>query len=174
VELWQQHQPCAARLIRKDQLYTTTAEPSCTLAPGRLRLATTHDGSCISGWARAFGDETLHIQLSGQAISAWMKPLLDDGRLFVWEDGEPVSMLAQTGHTPNGARIGVVYTPPPQRRRGYARSAVVALTQRLMRQGRRFCCLYADEANQASNHMYRALGFEPGELEAEYAFSYQR
>ena len=33
------------------------------------------------------------------------------GRLYVWDDGGPVSMAAWTGKTPNGVRINFVYTP---------------------------------------------------------------
>ena len=48
--------------------------------------------------------------------------------LHLWEDGEVVSLAGVGSRTPNGVRIGPVYTPPEARNRGYA-SALVATHQ---------------------------------------------
>jgi hypothetical protein len=48
---------------------------------------------------------------------------------FLWEQNGPVSLAGFTGPTPNGIRIGPVYTPPAHRRRGYASALVAALSQ---------------------------------------------
>ena len=44
------------------------------------------------------------------------------------------------------------------------------LSQHLLDQGYRFCALYADLANPTSNHVYRALGFQPICDANNYAF----
>jgi predicted GNAT family acetyltransferase len=83
-------------------------------------------------------------------------------RLFVWCDPAPgriVSMAIWTGLTPHGVRIGMVYTPPEFRGRGYASNCVAALTQRLLDSGRTFCFLFTDLANPTSNKIYRAIGY---------------
>ena len=58
------------------------------------------------------------------------------------------------------ARVGPVYTPGEQRGRGYA-SALTAHVTRLLRDGGARVCLFTDQANPVSNHVYAALGFVP-------------
>ncbi|MDP8927425.1 MAG: GNAT family N-acetyltransferase, partial [Actinomycetota bacterium] len=66
-----------------------------------------------------------------------------------------------TGPTPNGIRVGPVYTPPDLRNRGYASALVASLTQRELDAGRSFCFLYTDLANSTSNKIYQRIGYEP-------------
>ena len=56
------------------------------------------------------------------------------------------------------ARIGPVYTPPEQRRKGYAGAAVAQVSQLFLDAGARVC-LYTDQANPTSNGIYQALGY---------------
>ena len=80
----------------------------------------------------------------------------------LWEDdGRVVSMAAYSGPTPNGIRIGGVYTPPSARGRGYASACVGALSKKLLDGGRRFCFLYTDLANPTSNSIYQRIGYRP-------------
>ena len=79
--------------------------------------------------------------------------------LVVWEDERPVSMAGFGGQTPNGIRVGPVYTPQDLRGRGYASALTAALTQRLLDSGRRFCFLYTDLANPTSNSIYQRIGY---------------
>jgi predicted GNAT family acetyltransferase len=44
--------------------------------------------------------------------------------------------------TPHGARIGLVYTPPKYRQKGYASACVATLSQRLLYQGYKYCFLF--------------------------------
>jgi predicted GNAT family acetyltransferase len=81
--------------------------------------------------------------------------------LFLWEDGEPMSLCGVGGETPNGIRIGPVYTPPAFRTRGYASALVAAVSQTELDAGRRFCFLFTDQANPTANHIYQAIGYEP-------------
>jgi len=79
--------------------------------------------------------------------------------LVVWEDERPVSMAGFGGRTPNGIRVGPVYTPPDLRGRGFASALTAALTQRLLDTGLRFCFLYTDLANPTSNSIYQQIGY---------------
>jgi uncharacterized protein len=79
--------------------------------------------------------------------------------LVIWDDEGPVSMAGFGGRTPNGIRVGPVYTPPDLRGRGYASALTAALTRRLLHSGRRFCFLYTDLANPTSNSIYQRIGY---------------
>ena len=74
------------------------------------------------------------------------------------------------GPTPNGARIGPIYTPPDQRRRGYGSALTADLTQLQLDRGRRFCFLFTDLANPTSNSIYQQIGYRPVSDSAQWAF----
>jgi len=93
------------------------------------------------------------------------------GGLRVWEDNTPVSMAGASGPTPNGIRVGAVYTPPERRRRGYASGLVAALSQEQLDAGKRFCFLYTDLANPTSNKIYQDIGYEAVSDVDEYHFA---
>jgi predicted GNAT family acetyltransferase len=95
-----------------------------------------------------------------------------DGGVYVWEDGEPVSLAGYGGPTPNGIRIGPVYTPPAYRGRGYASALTAELTSLLLSSGRRFCFLFTDLANPTSNRIYERIGYEPVTDIDEYRFGH--
>jgi predicted GNAT family acetyltransferase len=82
-------------------------------------------------------------------------------RIFLWEDAEPVSLVGVGGATPNGIRIGPVYTPPRFRGHGYASALTATVSQAMLDEGRRFCFLYTDLANPTSNKIYQAIGYKP-------------
>jgi predicted GNAT family acetyltransferase len=71
----------------------------------------------------------------------------------------PVSASGWGGPTPNGIRVGPVYTPPGLRGRGYATALVAELSQTLLDAGRSFVFLYTDLANPTSNAIYERIGY---------------
>ena len=73
---------------------------------------------------------------------------------------ETVSLCGVGGPTPNGIRIGPVYTPPAARGRGYASNLVAEVSQAALDSGRRFCFLLTDATNPTANHIYREIGYE--------------
>ena len=78
---------------------------------------------------------------------------------LVWQDGQPVSMLAVNREVAGVVRVGAVYTPPPYRRRGYAGSAVAAASRRALAHGANRCMLYTDLDNPTSNKIYAEVGY---------------
>ena len=89
----------------------------------------------------------------------------------MWDNDGPVSMAGWTGKTLNGVRVTFVYTPPEFRRHGYASACVAALTQRLLDEGNRYCCLYTDLANPTSNRIYQQIGYRAVCDVADYALA---
>jgi GNAT superfamily N-acetyltransferase len=122
---------------------------------GRRRLAEPSDGDLLRTWADAFGDETG----TGGSGRDLVDPRLSARRLHVWEvDGTVVAMAAVTAAIGGVRRVHLVYTPPGQRRRGYAAALVADLTAQELAAGNR-CMLYTDLANATSNGVYRRVGY---------------
>jgi predicted GNAT family acetyltransferase len=86
-------------------------------------------------------------------------------------DDRPVAMSGHSGPTPNGVRIGPVYTPPGERGRGYATNLVATQSQWLLNHGLRFCFLYTDLSNPISNSIYERIGYRQVAESAEYSFT---
>jgi predicted GNAT family acetyltransferase len=94
--------------------------------------------------------------------------------LRLWEvNGVPVSFAGYSGPTPNGIRIGPVYTPPDLRGQGYASACVAALSQEMLDAGRKFVFLFTDLSNPTSNHIYQTIGYEMVSTIDEYRFERQ-
>lgn len=92
--------------------------------------------------------------------------------LWVHEvEGRLVTISGHSGATPNGIRIGPVYTPPVHRGRGYASSLVATESQWLLDHGHNYCFLYTDLANPTSNSIYQRIGYHQIAESAEYSFS---
>jgi predicted GNAT family acetyltransferase len=130
------------------------------LPPGRLRPATVVDRPLVVEWYEAFGREAL----PGAPVANVERQVdrrIAEGGIYMWDRGEPVSMAVVGSHTPNGSRVGPVYTPPERRRQGYASACVAAVSQAQLDAGRRFVFLFTDLANPTANHIYREIGFEP-------------
>ncbi|MHB8630766.1 MAG: GNAT family N-acetyltransferase [Candidatus Limnocylindria bacterium] len=154
------------RIYRLDQVRVPRVEP----AAGSMRLATPGDRELVVEWLSAFAQEALD-EIDPAAARSNAEWWIESRGLHLWLDGEPVSMAGATGPTPNGIRIGAVYTPPDKRRRGYASALVAALSQAQLDAGRRFCFLFTDLANPTSNKIYQDIGYEPVCDVDEYRFA---
>jgi predicted GNAT family acetyltransferase len=127
---------------------------------GRLRRAALPDLERIAAWwYAAAADMNMPAEPEETRKTAAFR--IEDGDVFVWEEGEPVSMASKTRPTKNGISVGMVYTPPDRRRQGYATACVGELSRLLLQEGRSFCSLYADLSNPISNGIYRKIGYRP-------------
>jgi uncharacterized protein len=152
-----------ARPVFEQGVYALRRVKPVPEAPGSSREATNGDLDLVLLWFRAFADEVLHDSAQSREQSerqVRQRLGAPDAGFTLWEDGgKPVSMSGYGGRTPNGIRIGPVYTPPDGRGRGYATSLVAEQSARLLREGRTFCFLYTDLANPTSNAIYERIGY---------------
>jgi GNAT superfamily N-acetyltransferase len=149
----------AERIFRLERVI-----PPSRPAPGSWRLAGPDDRSLVADWLVAFSAEALPEQAPIpnplETADRWIAGTYR--LLYLWEDGgRVVSLVGAGGETPNGIRIGPVYTPPEARNRGYASALTAAASGDQLARGRRFCFLFTDLANPTSNKIYRAIGYEP-------------
>ena len=160
-----------AALEISERIYRLTEVRPAASMPGRARPATLADRDLVIAWLEAFRREAFgeadRVSVEADA-DRW---LARRGRsLHLWEDGDVVSLAGIGGRTPNGTRIGPVYTPLDARRRGYASALVAAISQEALDAGCRFCFLFTDQANPTANHIYQAIGYTPVRDVEAYAF----
>jgi RimJ/RimL family protein N-acetyltransferase len=138
-------------------------------ASGRMRAAASGDEALVGAWYRAFyGEADIHAGPIPPEENA--RRAIRDGRVFLWDDGGPVAQTVLSGRTPNGARIGGVYTPTDVRRRGYATALVAEVSRAQLAAGRKFCFLLTDLANPVSNSIYPKIGYRAVADFREYDF----
>jgi uncharacterized protein len=158
---WEERTGARARLEREERIYRADRVVSPEYVPGRMRAYSDSDRALAVDWLEAFMSEAMGGSAIDSAEDVLSRRLEDpEGGLVVWEHGDVVSLAGFGGPTPNGIRIGPVYTPPELRRRGYATALVAELTRALL-VDRRFCFLFTDLANPTSNSIYQRVGYEP-------------
>jgi len=153
-----------ARRVMGQGIYALTDVRDVPAAAGTSRTATTQDLELIETWIQAFEDEVVPEALRGDPAQRHrrLETTLgsDEEGIWLWEaGGQVVSLSGFGGPTPNGIRIGPVYTPPEHRARGYATTLVADLSRRQLADGRRFCFLHTDLANPTSNAIYVRIGY---------------
>jgi uncharacterized protein len=171
---WERLSGVTRRLRMAQGVYALRSVRLPQVVEGRMRLATAEDRDVLVEWFDAFVAESVPADAPRQEGEAAVDRRLasNEGSGFaVWEDGEVVSMSGFGGGTPNGIRIGPVYTPPRLRRRGYASALVAELSRQLIEDGREYCFLYTDLANPTSNRIYMDIGYELVCESADYAFT---
>jgi predicted GNAT family acetyltransferase len=178
--LWSRLSGAAGRVNMRQGVYAIGQVEPPPEVPGSARVGTEDDYELALRWWIAFGEEVLHEGGPGREDAEQNvrhKLSSTTGGFLLWEDGgEPVSLAGWSGPTPNGIRIGPVYTPPELRGRGYATALTAELSQRLLdgrlfEGGRRFCFLYTDLANPTSNAIYERIGYRLVAEAAEVVFT---
>lgn len=153
-----------SRRVLRERVYEARAvDPPDPPVRGRARRMAASDIALVGAWVEAFVAEAMPHEgpIDGTAVAT---PWADDpGRdVRLWEvDGRPVSMALAAWPTLTGIRVSYVYTPPADRRRGYASAVTAAVTAAQLEAGRRACFLYTDLANPTSNAIYQAVGYRP-------------
>ena len=177
VRLWTRSHAVEPRVLRDQGIYALERVQSVQPAAGRSRSATRDDLPLLLDWMVAFGEEVLEEDDPGRAEAREgieHRLASANGGIDLWEDeGEVVSMSGWGGPTPNGIRIGPVYTPPELRGHGYATALVAEQSRALLDSGRRFCFLYTDLANPTSNAIYERIGYVKVAESAMVAFEPQ-
>lgn len=136
--------------------------------PGRLRAATLEEIDTVREWLDRFLPDA--DEQAGRAPAHGGEPVdpaevrrgIEAGLYWFWidDDGTRVNLTGANPPAFGVARIAPVYTPPPQRRKGYAGAAVAAVSRLLLDAGARVC-LYTDQANPTANRVYQAIGYRP-------------
>ena len=171
-EIWSARAGVTRRRRMAQRVYRITELRSVQDVPGRARAATEADRELLVAWVGAFAVEAMPEGAPDRGAERTVDARLraGSGSFTIWDDDGAVSLAGWGGRTPNGARIGPVYTPPEHRRRGYGSAVTAAVTAEQLAAGRTFCFLYTDLANPTSNKIYTDMGYEPVCDAIDYAF----
>lgn len=142
----------------KQRIYDLTSVRPIPISPGRMRQASMEDIELVTDWAAGFHRDTFGLS-EPELIRGRTAKMIERGEVYFWEDGDAVSMAAKSRPTGDVITVGMVYTPPEYRKRGYASSCVATLSELLLKSGYRHCTLYTDLANPTSNRIYKRIGY---------------
>ena len=135
-----------------------TLEPPDPPPPGAARPATLDDLEVSMRWFDAFTEE---LGLPDRMQEPYVRLAIDDGCLWLWQDGEPVALAFRTAAAESVARVTCVYTPPEHRGRRYGGAiTAAACADALAREAERVV-LFTDADNPAPNVVYERIGFRP-------------
>ena len=159
-EAWALSKNRNTRLGMRQRIYELRSVlPPEPMPPGELRIANKRDADLIEQWLNEFSAET---KVGTVNVQTFTENHINNKTVFLWEyEGVPRTASLYAGKTPNGVRVGFVYTPPEHRKRGFASACVAAVSQRALDSGNEFCCLYTDLSNPTSNDIYQRLGYTP-------------
>jgi predicted GNAT family acetyltransferase len=169
---WTERAGLEIQVRMRQRIYRLTAVTPVQGVRGRPRSATAEDRPLLLEWVHAFARESF-ADVDPKAAERQVAARIDRGAggFAFWEDdGRPVSLVGWGGRTPNGMRVGPVYTPPELRRCGYASALTASVSAKLLASGSRFCFLYTDLENATANRIYGEIGYEPVCDSVDYAF----
>lgn len=143
-----------SRLFRLGELVPPVPRPR-----GAARVASAADRKLLQAWFAACAEE---IGDMAGPIPGAVDDHLSYGGLTLWEvDGAAVSMAGTKRSAAGVVRVGPVYTPADQRRRGYAGAVTAAVSQAALDAGVQDVVLFTDLANPTSNALYQRIGYRP-------------
>jgi predicted GNAT family acetyltransferase len=142
------------------RIHVLSSLPRYPGVPGSARAVTDADAPLLFEWLVAFHEQAVPHDPPPEKANA--ERAAASGRFVFWTiDEEPVSVAAIARRLQHTGAISSVYTPPPQRGRGYAGSVTAAVVDRLFEEGKTAACLYTDLRNPISNRCYAKIGFRP-------------
>ena len=166
---WSDRQGVPYRVNRYERLYTLHVVNPQPDPGGALCLAAEEHVPLLSNWLYEFHRD-LGMPISKELAFETATTKIIDHDMYLWVDGQPVTMVGQARPGVRGIVIAPVYTPPQFRRHGYASACTAAVSQRLLDAGWAFCSLFTDLANPISNSIYQKVGYRPVCDFTEYAF----
>jgi RimJ/RimL family protein N-acetyltransferase len=166
---WGELTGAESKVHRRSRLFQLgRLAPPVLWPPGYARVATAEDWGLLEKWFEEFGLEVNELGHFTRVID----DRLSYGGMTLWEiAGAPVAMAGITRTVAGIARVGPVYTPPDQRRHGYAGAATVTVTRAALDSGAAHVVLFTDLANPTSNALYQRLGYRAVEDSVVLSFT---
>ncbi len=159
--IWQKLAGATIRRTTHERVFQLDRVVAPRWPSGEFRAAKKDDVLLVAEWVEAFYREAVPDHHQPDPME-WAKRRVGESDVFLWEDGgAPVSLAVRSRQTPNAQAIGPVYTPPEQRKHGYASAVTARLSQLILDSGRRYAVLFTDLSNPTPNSIYRQIGYKP-------------
>jgi GNAT superfamily N-acetyltransferase len=127
---------------------------------GVIVKATEQHSDTVAQFLSGFMEDAFEVSVDPSTQQGKARSMIEGEGLYLWMvEGKPVSMANIAHRAPRHARINGVYTPPENRKKGYA-SALVAEICTILEGENLIPMLYADLKNPTSNKIYQNIGFE--------------
>ena len=153
---WAERQKSAVVPFMGQRIYEVDKVEEPIGIKGHLRKAVREDRERLIDWVRRFYVDTTGVQESNAEDIVDRR--VSAGRLWLWDNAEPVSIASRTPPMEGVVRVQLVYTPPENRGKGYASACVAGLSKQIRDEGH-CCILYTDLGNPISNAIYRRIGY---------------
>jgi len=144
----------------KQRLYILRNVNKINLPSGSFRKAKLVELDLAYKWSLSFHKDCIGEKAVNHTVKKDIMKLINNEKLYFWQDTDPVSMACITRPTVNGCTIALVYTPDRFRNKRYGTAVVSKLSQLILEKGKKFCTLYTDLSNPASNHLYQRIGYK--------------
>jgi uncharacterized protein len=164
---WTERRGSAAFPVEGQRIYELVRMPQVTPVGGRMRQASLDDRDLVLAWTHAF---FVDVGQDARDLEPVVERRIQAGHFWLWEDGGPASMAANSEPVEGVIRVQAVYTPPEWRNHGYAGACVADLSRRMQEAGHR-CILYTDLGNPTSNSVYRRIGYRAVAEGLRYRFA---
>jgi GNAT superfamily N-acetyltransferase len=160
--------PDVIHLAEREQLYTLALDALVVphaLAEGavQVRRANAADVDLLAAWRADYSIEALDAAdtpaTRHQSRESIERQIAAGDCWVAVRDGERVAMAALNARIQEAVQVGGVYTPPDQRRKGYAKAAVAQSLRDARADGAAHAILFTSVANRAADSAYRAIGF---------------
>lgn len=149
-------------ITKNQRIYELSQVNSKIPCIGTVRLASEKDMSFLPYWIQGFDSDCFGDSLATSNNIENYLYRMSVNRLYILEDnGMPVTMAKISRDLQTVCVIGLVYTPPYFRGKGYATSCVAAVSQFGLDRGFEKCVLYTDLDNPISNSIYMKIGYKP-------------
>jgi uncharacterized protein len=113
--------------------------------------------------------EECHALYDPNKLQPDIETMLKNNDLYVLIDQNAVVTMGRLQRiVPGGRAVGVIYTPPRYRGRGYSTCCAKQLTRLIFAVGYSYAYLYAEADNPVSNHVYEKLGYRKTDDFIEY------
>jgi hypothetical protein len=156
-DLWCEKFNVARQLQSRWHIYRVSQlNPQLTNAQGNLRPGENSDLGLVREWGHAYGKE----RPAPLDVADFMSRKLESGDLYIWENGNPMTLITLSGRTDHGIRISAVYTPPEYRGHGYASAAVTAVSQSMLDAGDVQWITLSAEIDDPAERIYKRLGYD--------------
>ncbi|HMS64961.1 MAG TPA: GNAT family N-acetyltransferase [Ignavibacteria bacterium] len=153
---------CKGKIFTRNLiLYKLTKVNELKYPEGNFLKAEIKDSGIISNMIYDFVNETNTLRgKSKEDISAETNILIQSNSIFKWVCKDKIVCISTfMRKTKNFGIIGLVFTPPEYRGKGFASGCVQKHSEYILRSGFRGSGLYTDKLNTVSNKIYKKIGY---------------